>query len=99
MDLLEREAEYAALETLIDDVTGGGSGLVVLDGPAGAGKSALLAALPGLAGPADVNLVAGRATELGGDVPFGLARRLLEPAIRAAPAALETGWARQARPL
>src|SRR5262249_26037569 len=36
---------------------------------------------------------------LGGEMPFGLARRLFEPAIRAAPSLLEAGWARHARPL
>jgi DNA-binding CsgD family transcriptional regulator/tetratricopeptide (TPR) repeat protein len=36
---------------------------------------------------------------LGAEVPFALARWLLEPAVSAAPAVLAAGWARHARPL
>jgi DNA-binding CsgD family transcriptional regulator len=40
-----------------------------------------------------------RATRLGAEVPFALARWLLEPAVRATPSVLGAGWARHARPL
>jgi DNA-binding CsgD family transcriptional regulator len=99
MHLVERDAEYSALDELISGVALGRSGLVVVEGPPGAGKSALLAALPARADEVGVTVVAARATELGRDVPFGLARRLLERSVRATPGVLEAGWARHARPV
>jgi hypothetical protein len=40
-----------------------------------------------------------RATRLGAEVPFALARWLLDPLVRAAPSVLEAGWSRHARSL
>jgi DNA-binding CsgD family transcriptional regulator len=98
MDLLERDAEREALRALARDVAAGGAGVAVLDGPAGSGKSALLAELT--AGePPGVRVLATSASPLARDVVFGVARRLLDPAVRAEPALLESGWPRQARPL
>jgi DNA-binding CsgD family transcriptional regulator len=99
MDLVERDAEYAALDELVAGVALARGGVVVVEGPPGAGKSALLAALPARAGEAGVRVVTARASELGRDVPFALARRLLEHGVRATPGVLEAGWARHARPL
>ena len=99
MRLLERERECAAAQSLIDAATEGEGGLLVVEGPSGIGKSALLAEVARLAEEAGVAVLPVRATRLGGEVPFALARWLLEPAVRASPAVLDAGWARRARPL
>src|SRR5947209_19005259 len=41
-DLIGRERERAAIDRLLDDATGGKSGVLVIRGEAGIGKSALL---------------------------------------------------------
>ena len=99
MRLRERELECAAAQALVDRAAAGSGGLLVIEGPPGIGKSALLAELARRAGVAGLAVHAVRATRLGGEIPFGLARRLLEPVVRAAPSLLEAGWARHARPL
>jgi tetratricopeptide (TPR) repeat protein len=97
--MLEREHERAALEGLVADVRRGGGGYIVVEGPLGVGKSALLGELVAYGASARVNILFARATRLGRDVPFGLARRLLEARVRESPSALMSAWARQARPL
>src|SRR5262249_9334704 len=99
MRLRERELECAAAQALIDRAAAGSGGLLVIEGPPGIGKSALLAELAERAGVAGLTVQAVRATRLGGEMPFGLAGGLCGPAIRAAPSLLEAGWARHARPL
>jgi DNA-binding CsgD family transcriptional regulator len=99
VQLEDREVECAGLESLITGARDGRGGVIVLEGPSGAGKSALLAWLAARSEGAGIRAVAVRATPLGAEVPFGLARRLLEPAVRAAPSLLDAGWARRARPL
>ena len=99
MRLWERERECAAAQALVDRAVAGGGGLLVVEGPPGIGKSALLAELAERAVAGGVVTQLGRATRLGGEIPFGLARWLLEPAVRAAPSVLDVGWARHARPL
>ena len=95
MRLIERERESAVLHALVDAARG----LMVVEGPSGVGKSALLGELAERADAKGMTVHEARATRLGASVPFALARWLLEPPVRAAPAALEAGWARQARPL
>lgn len=99
MALLERDSERAAAHGLIDGVAVGLGGLLVIKGPPGIGKSALLAEVAERAAEVGVSAQSIRATRLGGQIPFGLARWLLEPAVRAAPSVLDVGWARNARPL
>src|ERR1700761_1097356 len=99
MRLLERERECAAAQALIDGAVTGGGGLLVVEGPSGIGKSALLAEVARRAETAGVATRSVRATRLGAEVPFALARWLLEPAVRAAPSVLAAGWARHARSL
>src|SRR3954452_20822301 len=99
MRVLERDGERAAVQALIDRAATGGGWVLVITGPPGIGKSALLAELAERAAEASVAAHSVHATRLGGEIPFGLARWLLEPAVRAAPSVLEAGWARNARPL
>jgi hypothetical protein len=91
LELLERETECATLDRLIE-----GGGLVVFEGPPGAGTSALLCVLDARADAAGRLALCARATPPVRDVPFGLARRLLEPWVSRLAMA---GWARHARPL
>ena len=69
MRLLEREREYAAAQALIDGAATGGGGLLVVEGPSGIGKSALLAELARRAAAAGVAARSVRATRLGAEVP------------------------------
>src|SRR3954451_14767522 len=99
MRLVERERECAAVQALVDGARVGTGGLLVIEGPPGIGKSALLAELATRAGAAGVAVCSARATRMGAGIAFALARWLLEPAVRATPAVLQVGWARHARPL
>lgn len=97
MRLLERDQESTATRALVDGVVDGRGGLLVIEGPAGIGKSALLAELAERAGAAGVAVWPSRATRLGGAITFGLTRWLLGPAVSDTPAVLEAGWARHTR--
>jgi DNA-binding CsgD family transcriptional regulator len=97
--LLERDAELRACRELIVGVREGRGGLLMLEGPAGTGKSALLERLRRAAPAAGVRVLFTRGTELGRSVPFGVARRLLEPLVREQPDLLDVGLAMVARPV
>ena len=81
----------------------GSGGAVVFEGPAGIGKSSLLAAAR-TAAAADFRVLSARGGELERELPFGIVRQLLEPVVatdaeeREAPAG-RGGSAGQARPL
>lgn len=97
--LVGRERECERLVDAVCAAAGGRGDLVVVEGPAGIGKTALLRWLADRCHRDGVCLVAARATELGREVSFGLVRRLLEPQVGAEPSLLEAGWARRARPV
>lgn len=92
--LLERDAELRACQELIVGVREGRGGLLMFEGPAGVGKSALLQRLRRAAPAAGVRVLFTRGTELGRSVPFGVARRLLEPVVREQPELLDVGLGR-----
>ena len=102
-DLWERESEVSALRRAIDAAAAGAGHLVLVEGPAGIGKSRLLAVARSLAAGRDVPVLTARGKELEREVPFGLARQLFVlPLLRAsAPerASLLAGPARLAGPL
>jgi DNA-binding CsgD family transcriptional regulator len=99
MQLLERDWECAAAGALVEKAAAGGGGVLVIEGPPGIGKTTLLADLAARAGAAGIAVRSARATHLGVEIPFALARWLLEPAVRERPLALQAGWARHARSL
>ncbi len=74
--LLERESELAAIDALI--VSGG---VLVLEGPAGAGKTFLLAEAAAGVTTAGRLVLRARASELELEHSFGVVRQLLEPAV------------------
>ena len=75
--LLERDAELAALDELVAGAADGRGRLVLIEGPAGIGKSGLLAGLRDRAGD-DLRVLAARASELEREFAFGVVRQLLE---------------------
>lgn len=99
IQLLERESECASLRALIADAARRTGGIAVLDGPPGIGKSALLRWLGELCHAEGVLYLEAPATRLGGQIPFGLARRLLGEQVRQHPELFSEGWARRSRPV
>jgi hypothetical protein len=77
--LLEREQELGALDTLLNACDGGGSGLVLIEGPAGIGKSRLIAELRERASAGSVKVLAAHGSDLEREFPFGVVRQLFEP--------------------
>lgn len=82
--LYERERELAALAQALDAAVAGAPRLVLVEGPAGAGKSRLLAAARNAAAARGLPLLAAHGVELERAFPFGLARQLVEPLLAAA---------------
>jgi predicted ATPase len=99
--LVERELELDTVERLLAGARAGSGGAVVFEGPAGIGKSSLLAAARTAA--ADVRVLFARGGELERELPFGIVRQLLESAVVVADAeeraALLAGAAALARPV
>lgn len=98
--LLERKGELTRIDRLLAAARDGRGGVVVITGPAGIGKTALLTEAAARAGQAGMRVLAGRGGELEGGFAFGVARQLFEPLLAgAAPAereALLAGAARRA---
>jgi len=78
--LIEREAEVAALDAAVADAAAGSGRLLVIGGPAGIGKSGLLADLRARAGD-ELLVLPARASELEREFGFGVVRQLVEPAM------------------
>ena len=76
--LVERDREVAALDALVDAATRGDGRAVLIEGPAGIGKSALLADARRRAGDVGALVLAGRGSELEREFPFGVVRQLFE---------------------
>ena len=82
--LLEREPELAEITRHIEAAGAGEGGVVLLEGPAGIGKTALLAAACERAGELGMQTRAARAGELESGLPWAVVRSLFEPALAAA---------------
>jgi DNA-binding CsgD family transcriptional regulator len=76
--LLEREHELEALEAAISAAAGSTASLVLVEGPAGIGKSQLLAEARTLGEEYDLAVRSARGSELERDFPFGVVRQLFE---------------------
>jgi hypothetical protein len=74
-NLLEREAELAALEAALDAAVGGRGSVVAIEGPPGIGKSSLVGSCRELARQRDMYTVSVRATELERSYPYGIVRQ------------------------
>ena len=79
--LLERERELSTLRTLTEHAAAGGSGLLVIEGPAGIGKTRLVAETRREAAQSGVNVLTARGGELEQELAFGIVRQLFEDAV------------------
>ena len=100
--LVERDAELSVLAAAAEQAAAGEGRLVVVEGPAGIGKTRLLRAVRADAAAAGkVRVLAARGTELEAHIAFGLVRQLLDPLVFALAEPerdeLFTGAARLAR--
>jgi DNA-binding CsgD family transcriptional regulator len=79
--LLERDDELARIESALAEARKGRGRFVVIEGPAGIGKTALLAAARSAATNSGMRVLRSRGTELERDFAFGVVRQLFEPAL------------------
>src|SRR5437762_13013315 len=77
--LLERNDELARIESALADARTGRGRFVVVEGPAGIGKTALLAAARTAATEGGMHVLRARGTQLERDFAFGVVRQLFEP--------------------
>ena len=77
--LLERSEGLARIESALADARAGRGRFVVIEGPAGIGKTALLAAARTAAADGGMRVLRSRGTELERDFAFGVVRQLFEP--------------------
>jgi DNA-binding CsgD family transcriptional regulator/tetratricopeptide (TPR) repeat protein len=99
LELLERDVELAAVETLVD----AGGRLLVIEGPPGIGKTALMAAAKARGQAAGSQVLGARGSELERSFSYGVVRQLFEPFLASLPeeerAELLSGAAELAAPL
>jgi DNA-binding CsgD family transcriptional regulator len=79
--LLERERELHVLDGLVGAALEGESVLGLVEGPAGIGKSRLLAAARERADAAGFRVLAARGSDLEREFPFGVVRQLFDPVL------------------
>jgi DNA-binding CsgD family transcriptional regulator len=77
--LLERNEELAQIESALAEARTGRGRFLVIEGPAGIGKTALLAAARAAAAKDGMRVLRSRGTELERDFAFGVVRQLFEP--------------------
>ncbi|HKF15367.1 MAG TPA: AAA family ATPase [Gaiellaceae bacterium] len=82
--LLERSAELARIEAALAEARSGRGTFVLIEGPAGIGKTALLTAARTAAASGGMRVLRSRGAELERDFPFGVVRQLFEPPLAAA---------------
>ena len=82
--LLERSEELARIGSALAEARSGRGRFVVVEGPAGIGKTALLAAARTAAADEGMRVLRSRGTELERDFAFGVVRQLFEPPLAGA---------------
>ena len=97
--LLERGAELARIDVLLDCAGGGDGRLLAITGPAGIGKTSLLEACAREALARDMRVLRTRGDELVVDSSYAAVRELLWGAVRSAGPQLLVGAARLASPV
>jgi len=78
-ELLERSAELARIESALAEARAGRGTFVVIEGPAGIGKTALLAVARTAAAEGGMRVLRSRGSELERNFAFGVVRQLVEP--------------------
>ncbi len=76
--LVDRDRELAALRSMLDGLADGQPGLLLLEGPAGIGKTRLLAEARRLAAERSVRVLSARGSALESAFAFGVVRQLFE---------------------
>ncbi|MFE1962167.1 ATP-binding protein [Streptomyces sp. NPDC059479] len=94
--LLERDTELAYVGAALRAAEEGMSSSVLLSGPLGIGRSALLRRLPGLCAGEDVRVLRANAAAMEQDFAFGVVRQLFDSLVAGAPEEDRTRWARDA---
>ena len=89
--LVERERELAVLERCLAGASGGGGRLVIIEGPAGIGKTALLDAGRLLARERGITVLFARGAVLEQNFAYGVVRQLFEPSVVASAGAASEG--------
>jgi DNA-binding SARP family transcriptional activator len=79
--LVDRERETAVLRTMVDELAAGRHGCLLVEGPAGIGKTRLLDELRRLAAGADVGARSARSSTLEQGFEWGVARQLFDSAV------------------
>ena len=79
--LLEREQELGLLQELLHADPGGLSRPVVIEGPAGIGKTRLLAELRQRAAAEGLRVRSAQGSDLEREFPYGVVRQLFEPVL------------------
>src|SRR3954447_5692867 len=101
--MLERAAELAALDVCLTESAGGRGRAIIVDGPAGIGKSRLLTEATLTAGRRGFRVLRARGSELESAFAFRVVRQLLEPLVaragRAQRARMPAGAAALCEPL
>jgi DNA-binding CsgD family transcriptional regulator/sugar phosphate isomerase/epimerase len=82
--LFERDVELSRADGLLDGAATGTGAVVLVEGSAGVGKTAVLAAVRAHAEERGFAVFPARASEFESEMAFGVARQLLEPMLRAA---------------
>jgi predicted ATPase len=82
--LLDRDGELATLAAVLTSACRGRGGIVLLEGAAGVGKTALMGATASLARERGMQIFSAQGGELEQEYPFGLIRQLYEPLLAAA---------------
>src|SRR5512132_1679454 len=83
--LLERHEELTTIESALGRARAGSGSFVVVEGPAGIGKTALLAAARTAATDEGMRVLRSRGTQLERDFAFGVVRQLFEPVLADLP--------------
>jgi DNA-binding NarL/FixJ family response regulator len=89
--LIERDREVAALSNAMADAAEGHGSFVVIDGPAGLGKSRLLDAVRSEALADGVAVLSARGVELERQIPFGVSAELFVSEVAGAPPDVRAG--------
>lgn len=87
MLMLEREREFADCAAALERALTGFGGMLVVEGPAGIGKTELLRAAAAQASVRGLRVLQARGLEVECELAFGGVRQLLEPVLRKAPRA------------
>jgi predicted ATPase len=86
--VLERDRELERIGAALDAAVGGVGGVLLIEGPAGIGKTTLAAASAERAGRDGIRVLRAIGRELERDFPFGVVRQLFDPVLRSADAAV-----------